>query len=82
MQVGRRRSWCIDTGENGHCHQRYHGLHDEAECEQIGRPDIHRPLHELRTEDAGEYAACHHPRDGLGANRYAGAVGGRKAIGL
>ena len=65
-----------------HRDQRDRRLHQEAEGEQIGRPDVHGPLHELRTEHAGEHAARHHPRHRLGPERGAGAVGGGEAIGL
>ena len=82
MQIGRRRLRRIDAGQHRHRDQRDHRLHHEAEGEQIRRPDIHGPLHELRTEHAGEHAARHHPRHRLGTERGAGAVGGGEAIGL
>ena len=82
VQIRRRRLRRIDARQHRHRHQRDDGLHHEAEGEQIRRPDIHGPLHELRTEHAGEHAARHHPRHGLGPERGAGAVGGGKAIGL
>ena len=34
-------------------------LNQEAHREQIRRPEVHGPLHELRTEHAGEHAARH-----------------------
>ena len=82
MHVRRRGLRRIDAREHRHRHQRDDGLHHEAEGKQIRRPDIHGPLHELRTEHAGEYAARHHPGQGLGTERCAGAVGGGEAIGL
>ena len=82
MHIRRRRLRRIDAGQHRHRDQRDDRLHHEAEGEQIRRPDIHGPLHELRTEHAGEHAAGHHPRHRLGAERGAGAVGGGKAIGL
>ena len=65
-----------------HRHQRDHRLHHKAECEQIGRPDIHRPLHKLGAEHAGEHAAGHDPRHRLRTVRRAGAIGGGKPVGL
>ena len=82
MHIRRRRLRRIDPRQHRHRDQRHHRLHQEAEGEQIRRPDIHRPLHELRTEHAGEHAAGHHPRHRLGTERRAGAVGGGEAIGL
>ena len=82
MEIGRRRLRRIDARQHRHRHQRDEGLHHESEGEQIRRPDIHGPLHELRTEHAGEHAARHHPGQRLGTERCAGAVGGGKAIGL
>ena len=82
VQIRRRRLRRIDTRQHRHRHQRDHRLHHEAEGEQIRRPDIHGPLHELRAEHAGEHAAGHHPRHRLGPIFGAGAVGGGEAIGL
>ncbi|MEH2618246.1 hypothetical protein V1285_003192 [Bradyrhizobium sp. AZCC 1620] len=82
MHIRRRRLRCIDTPQHRHSHQRDKGLHHEAAGKQIRRPDIHGPLHELRTEHAGEYAARHHPGQCLGTECGTGAVGGGKAIGL
>ncbi len=72
----------IDAREHSHRDQRNDGLHHKAEGEQIGRPDIHRPLHELRAEHAGEHAAGHHPRHRLRTKLRARPIGGREAIGL
>ena len=82
MHIRRRGLRRIDAPQHRHRHQRDEGLHHETEREQIRRPDIHGPLHELRTEHAGEHAARHHPRHGLRPERRAGAVGGGEAIGL
>ncbi len=72
----------VDAGQHRHRHQRDEGLHHEAEGEQIRRPDIHGPLHELWTEHTGEHPARHHPRHGFGPERGAGAVRRREAVGL
>ena len=82
MQIGRRGLRRIDAGQHRHRDQRDQRLHHKAEGEQIRRPDIHRPLHELRAEHAGEHAAGHHPRHRLRTKRRAGAIGGGKTIGL
>ena len=82
MHIRRRRLRRIDARQHRHRDQRDHRLHHEAEGEQIRRPDIHGPLHELRAEHAGEHAAGHHPRHRLGTERGAGAVGGGEAVGL
>ena len=70
------------TPANGHRDQRDRGLHHKAEGEQIRRPDIHGPLHELRTKHAREHTARHHPGDGLRPVRHARAIGGGEAVGL
>ena len=82
MQIGGFRFRCIDARHHGHRNQCDQRLHQKTEGEQIRRPDIHGPLHELRTEHAGEHAARHHPRQGLGTKLDAGAVGSSEAIGL
>jgi hypothetical protein len=80
--IGLRRFWRVDAREDRHRDQRHQRLHHEGEGEQIGRPDVHGPLHELRTEHAGEHAAGHHPGHCLGTERGARAVSCRKTIGL
>ncbi|MET3337584.1 hypothetical protein ABIF61_006108 [Bradyrhizobium japonicum] len=82
MQIGRRGLGHVDAGDDAHRDQRHGGLHQEAEGEQIGLPDVHGPLHELRTEHAGEHAAGHHPGHRLGPVGRAGAIGSGEAIGL
>ena len=82
VEIGWCGFWRVDARQHRHCHQRDKGLHHETAGKQIGRPDIHGPLHELRTEHAGEHAARHHPRHGLRPKCRAGAVGGGKTIGL
>ena len=82
VKIRWRRLRRIDARQHRHRDQRHHRLHHEAEGEQIRRPDVHRPLHELRTEHAGEHAAGHHPRHGLRTILRARAVGGGKTIGL
>ena len=82
VQIRRRGLRRIDAGEDRHRHQRDRRLHHKGEGEQIGRPDIHRPLHQLRAEHAGEYAAGHHPRHRFRAIRRACAIGGGETIGL
>ena len=72
----------IDAGKHCHRHQGHGGLHQEAHRKQIGRPEIHGPLHKLRTEQPGEHAARHHPGQRLGPVFGTGAVGRGEAIGL
>ncbi len=82
MQVRRRGLRRIDARQHRHRHQRDQRLHHKGEREQIRRPDVHGPLHELRPEHAGEHAASHHPGHRLGPERGAGAIGRREPIGL
>ena len=82
MKIGRRRLRHVDPGDDAHRDQRDGSLDQEAEGEKIRLPDIHGPLHELRTEHAGEHAARHHPGHRLGPVGGTGAVGGSEAIGL
>ena len=82
MHIRRRRLRRIDARQHRHRDQRDRSLHDKTEGEQIRRPDVHGPLHELRTEHAGKYAARHHPRHRLRPISGTGAVGGGKPIGL
>ena len=63
----------LDQQQHGH-REAGHGHVDAGKRHR--RQPVDRPLGGLRSEEAGEHAARHHERDGLGAEGGLGRVGG------